>query len=529
MSVGASFTAQATVPGVASVVTASVSGLQGGQASRTSAGVASVTWDEPALRADEAEYVVERTVGSVTSVIDPVVTAADGAVGFVDDLTVPAVDAASLVGIDAGFYHTCGVTEAGAVACWGSGIYGALGNGSAQQRPTPTLVDVSALPGTPRFRSVSAGDEHTCALTEAGEIYCWGMETYGRLGVAGAANRWFRPVSPVEADLSPGDRFVSVSGGSWHTCALTQAGRVFCWGNGGGVGSLGDGRSDIAVVPVEVSRTHVPSGAKFVAIDSGSTHTCAVIETGRAYCWGMGGDGQLGHGARVNAHVPTAVNMAAFPGERLVSVAAGYASTCALAASGAVYCWGFNRSGQLADGTTASSLVPVRALRGSIPQGREILSISAFHEHVCVLVDDGSAHCWGSDEFGQLGRGGSGYASQPVAVARAALPPDARLTQLSAGVEHTCALSADHGAFCWGLGAYGRLGDGSTASHRVPARVDHSGLPQLDPCDPGWVAVAGHRCAPGADIAVGYRIDHSLRGWTPPQPLLVSAPVADIP
>src|SRR5690606_13204900 len=124
--------------------------------------------------------------------------------------------------ITAGYQHTCALTTTGAVWCWGRNGFGQLGDGSTNTQPAP--VQVSGLPSN--IITITAGDQHTCALTDTGAAWCWGYNQYGQLG-DGASNS--PETTPVQVSGFPSD-VTAIAAGSWHTCALTDTGDAWCWG-----------------------------------------------------------------------------------------------------------------------------------------------------------------------------------------------------------------------------------------------------------------------------------------------------------
>lgn len=294
----------------------------------------------------------------------------------------PAVD------VSAGGSHTCAVTRAGGVSCWGAGWMGQLGDGRALPRAeddgTSDLPVVPARSTTPvgvvglgtGVVSVSAGADHTCAVTAAGGVKCWGGAGYGQLGDGSA----LVPFSTGRGTSLPVDVVGQASGvavvaaGSYYTCALTSAGGVLCWG-ANGAGQLGDGTH---TAPQEESPfAEGPQGRSVpgpvVGLTSGVTsiaagnHSCAVTSGGRALCWGTL---DVGHEKPLTLPALGAtpadgewsfnvkpVEVAGLP-VRVTSVSVGDADTCATAGS-QVSCWGINSSGELGDGTTLDRAAPV--------------------------------------------------------------------------------------------------------------------------------------------------------------------------
>jgi len=247
-----------------------------------------------------------------------------------------------VLSVSAGRYATCAVTSVGAVKCWGNNLYGQLGNNSTSTSHVP--VDVTGL--STGVLSVSVADSHVCAVTSAGAVKCWGKNLYGQLG-NNATTESHVPVSVL--GLSTGG--VAVSASDEHTCAVTSAGAVKCWGKNL-YGELGNDSTSESHVPVDV--LGLSTGG--VAVDAGADHTCAITSVGAIKCWGSGYDGRLGNNSTTESHVPVDVTGLSAGG---VFVSAGTYHTCAGIAGGALKCWGDNLYGELGDNSTTDSHVPV--------------------------------------------------------------------------------------------------------------------------------------------------------------------------
>jgi alpha-tubulin suppressor-like RCC1 family protein len=194
--------------------------------------------------------------------------------------------------ITAGNGYSCALTTTGGVKCWGYNSYGQLGNDSTSNSSTP--VDVTGL--TSGVIAIGAGANHTCAVTEAGAVKCWGFNSYGQLG----NNSITTSKTPVDVSgLSSG--FSAVTGGTQHSCALTAAGGVTCWGMGVS-GQLGNGLATTSQTPVNVSGLSTAA-----SISAKTNHGCAVTATGGAKCWGYNGYGQMGNGTKTSANTPVNV------------------------------------------------------------------------------------------------------------------------------------------------------------------------------------------------------------------------------
>lgn len=246
--------------------------------------------------------------------------------------------------VSAGGVHACGLAVGGQAWCWGTPTGGRLGNGDSG--PTPKSAPDSVLGGL-TFTSISAGSDHTCGLTANLEAYCWGIGTDSQLGNGTRDNR-------SEPTLVSGNLlFEAIDAGGTHTCGVVLDGEVYCWGLGvnGQLGVPGVGRTDVPLL--------VSGGLFFQSISVGGSHTCA-ISGSEAYCWGVNDAGQLGDGTTGDRDVPTLVagNI------DFQAISAGGApfttASCGLSTDLIIFCWGFGGNGQLGDGVGNLSRTPVR-------------------------------------------------------------------------------------------------------------------------------------------------------------------------
>lgn len=188
-------------------------------------------------------------------------------------------------------YNACGIVSGGAAYCWGNNFSGQVGDSTNTERTVPTAVG-----GGHTFRSVVPGGSHTCGITTTGSTYCWGFNLYGQFGDSTNVSTSF----PVPA--AGGLALTSLTLGVHHSCGLVASGAAFCWG-AGYFGSLGNGTfTDIQFTPVPVS-----GGLTFASISAGSYHTCGLTNAGALFCWGRNADGELGNGALDSLAVPTLV------------------------------------------------------------------------------------------------------------------------------------------------------------------------------------------------------------------------------
>ena len=303
--------------------------------------------------------------------------------------TYPSDTAGRFTSVSAGDDHSCAISTQSTITCWGYDLFG-------QVSDTPS--------GS--FTSISAGSYHSCAITTQGEVRCWGTDSYGQVSNA------------------PSDSFTSVSAGTYHSCAVSTQGAITCWGH----------LASPYVLWKQVIMD-TPSGS-FTSVSAGDEHSCAVTADGAVLCWGDDDYGKVSDA----------------PSGSFTSVSAGDEHSCAVTADGAVLCWGDDDYGKVSDAPSGS-----------------FTSVSAGDEHSCAVTADGAVLCWGDDDYGKVSDAPSGS-----------------FTSVSAGDEHSCAVRADGAVLCWGDDDYGKVsGAPSAPSSTTRPVVSGVGGPSADElCDP---------------------------------------------
>ncbi len=421
----------------------------------------------------------------------------------------------NVVSISTGTAHTCAVSDAGYTYCWGRGNHGQLGNDSREDSLTPVRVHAgraSAIDSDGGYltniKSVSVGNDHSCAVARSGNVYCWGYGEYGQNGNNTNSNE-HTPVRVHEGEAVSSDsdggylsNARSVSAGSEHTCAVSNDNNVYCWGEGAN-GRLGNNEDNSQFIPTRVrggkalaSDTKDGYLSNIRSVSAGNEHTCAVSVASNAYCWGH--RERLGNEMTEDSLIPERI----LAGEAVMSdktgthlsnistISAGNLHTCAVSNAGNPYCWGYGQYGQLGNDSTANQRVPVLVRADSRQTPREdfrrdrdlfyfsnIRSISAGHLHTCAVSNDNNIYCWGYGQFGQLGNNSTANRSLPVRVEAGesvfADKSDSFLSNMdivSPGYRQTCGVSRANHVYCWGHGYYGQLGNNNKRNYHTPVR-----------------------------------------------------------
>ena len=339
--------------------------------------------------------------------------------------------------------HTCSISSAGTVYCWGAGDSGQLGLGDTNFEVNVPFQVGSASDWT----QISSGGFHTCAIKASGTLYCWGYGFPGQLGLGDTDSR----MSPVQINLSTD--WTHVSAGLLHTCAINKNTELFCWGEGGS-GQLGNSRTDDQDLPALVN-----GGAAWTQVSAGASQTCAVKTGGRLYCWGAV---EMPASAATNVVISSTFAQIGNDAD-WQTVSAGSSHTCAVKTTGALSCWGAGTSGQLGLGDNNDRAMPER-----VGTDTDWSSVSLGISSTCALKSSGQLFCWG-DEFTVDTEGtlaiNTGNSPRRVGT-------DADWLAVNVGEAHTCGLKGPSveaaTVECWGSGTRGRLGLGDDTARVTP-------------------------------------------------------------
>lgn len=366
--------------------------------------------------------------------------------------------------------------------------------GSVLKTYTSTQKKVLRWPTDVNAQASSSGSRRTCAIVNH-QVYCWGMNAYGQLG----NGKYLGPPHDIESQalgydsLRPvkvrqdegvlaGKKVVKIVVVQFHTCALTDEGKVYCWGRNSS-GQLGDGTTIDRPVPVQVSGA---LAGKVVTDIGGTGNATCAISGGKIYCWGTNWMALTGRnttsGSTLSPTLVSATNTSTtlptnYTATALATSGSRSAVMCAIANSKA-YCWGRNTVGSVGDNSTTDRTVPTKVYDGGVLSGKTVTAISqdgyispetGGYTHVCALAS-GKVYCWGENNYGQLGNNSTTDSRVPVAVVSTGVLNGKTIQDIKVGLNHSCVL-ADGGVYCWGIGASGQVGDNASSDRRVPVAV----------------------------------------------------------
>ncbi len=361
--------------------------------------------------------------------------------------------------IFAGGSHTCALNDdASAAKCWGQNSSGQLGVASYsltahgdESGENPASAPEVTLPDSDlTYNFMELGTQHSCAILSDHNLYCWGENQNGQLGIGTNADIKVMNTTPIDLE---GQDVLEVSAGGQFTCARLGNGEVHCWGLNSS-GELGVGDASTRFVPAgAVALSGTP-----VQLAAGSAHICARLANQSVQCWGDNSSGQLGDSDGGNdSATPSSVNLGG--PTAITDLASGGLFSCVIV-DGNVKCWGENGSGQLGnnDGTNTDLDVPSAALdlNGETPS-----KLALGGEHGCVLTSIGHVYCWGESDAGQTGQNDVVDDIAPALVDFGAYT----VTAIAAGGDHTCVkllpddnMDTTRPVRCWGEGGVGQLG-----------------------------------------------------------------------
>jgi len=367
----------------------------------------------------------------------------------------------------AGTRSACAILSDDSMRCWGDNTYGQLGDGTTTSSHVPVSVA-----GGHSWQTADVGNGGVCAITTDGDLYCWGANDYGQLG-NGTDGYGSVESSPVRVGTE--SDWIAVTGFNETFCGLREGGSAWCWGYGGN-GEIGQGGYANQNVPTRVIFSDDTDSTGFVSVDAGLSLVCGVTGDGKLWCWGFDQAGAIGASPTAGCCVTKASQVGS--AVTWTSVATGFISACARTAAGAASCFGWNAFGQLGDGTTADN--GLVAVSGSHLWDDIGLGVT----HACG-IDNGRLYCWGENSSGKIDwASAEGSFSTPKEVAA-----DATWSDVDNGDYATCGIT-NGDVWCWGSNTYLILGDAdgdlNSAARWV---IDGAGIPSTSAEVP-WLSAA---------------------------------------
>ena len=344
----------------------------------------------------------------------------------------------TILAVAAAEKHSLALCSDGTLAAWGANGSGQLGTGTTAESLVP--VQVNALQGSALYNkavvAVAAGCDFSVALCSDGSVAAWGLNGSGQLG----DTTWSNHSLPVAVNATGGSALagtgkavVAVAAGNDFCLAVCADGSVAAWG-ADSCGQLGNNSPTDSPLPVALNMSGVLSGKTVAAVAAGHYHSLALCTDGTLAAWGDNSFGELGNNSTDPSLVPVLVsNTGALSGKTPASIGAGQFHSIALCADGTLVTWGDNSYGQLGLSGPDHSGVPVTITASSALSGKTVTSIAAGQSHNAALLADGTLAAWGGNDSGQLGNGTTDNSSLPVAVNTASLAAGERIVKLAGG------------------------------------------------------------------------------------------------
>ena len=283
----------------------------------------------------------------------------------------------------------CGLAVSGKVYCWGDHHIGSYFTPTSR---TPVAVE---FPHAMTITQVHSGYSNGCALNTAGELWCWG-------DILESGSGQTEPIrTPVKVAIPNGERVINFDNGG-ASCAVTDLGNIYCWGHSNGEGQLGIGYVNNFAYAVSVTPLKVltPAGVQFASVSTGLEHSCALSTTGTGYCWGDNYQGLYGNNSYADSWVPTP--MIVPNDEKLFLISTGWYHTCVITISGKTWCFGRGDFGELGTGTTLGGKTYRTPF---VPSGTQFKTLSAALGTTCAIDQVDKVWCWGGLNWGTSGTG----------------------------------------------------------------------------------------------------------------------------
>lgn len=304
-------------------------------------------------------------------------------------------------------------------------------------------------------KKIEASRVHGCLLTQQNKVYCWGDNDNGELAT-GDNVKQLKPAAIQPGSIPASATITDIATGAGHSCFIADK-KAYCSGSNSS-GQLGNSSVTSTQVPIAMLKGEMPDDT-VKAISGGGSHSCVIGSDDHLYCVGDNSYGQLGNNSLKNSQTLVAVSKGAMPDQTVKAVSTGAWHTCVIGSDDHTYCFGWNISGQLGDDSRSDSALPVAVAKGAMTN-QAVRSISAgMGSHTCVVSFDNRAYCFGENRNGQLGNGKNISSNIPVQVLKGGMP-DQVVKSISTGENHSCVTGSKNRPYCFGYGGNGNLGSG---------------------------------------------------------------------
>lgn len=325
-------------------------------------------------------------------------------------------------------YTSAAITEDGELYCWGNNSVGTVGNGTFINQLTPVkiLEDV---------REVFLSSWTTIAITTNGDLYCWGFNIWGQVGNGTTINQ-STPIKILKNVM------VFDADGSTFS-AITTNGDLYRWGRNEG-GELGNNSIINQLTPIKILE-NVKEFSSYAGVSG------AITTNGDLYCWGLNWGGHVGNGTTENQLIPVKIL------ENIKDCSIESEISGAITTNGDLYCWGRNVHGAVGNGTTNDQLTPVKVLENV----KNVLINNNYT--TAAVTTNGELYCWGDNEYGKVGNGTRDTQLTPVKVLSS--------VKCFTAYDTNKAITANGDLYCWGLNSYGQVGNGTTVNQLTPLKI----------------------------------------------------------
>ena len=370
----------------------------------------------------------------------------------VKDTTIFTVEHYRWMRVAAGRNHTLAINSRGELYAWGSNKNGQLGIGTT----TDNELAPQRVGRDSDWKAVSGGVNHSLALKSDGTLYAWGKNDRGQLGIGSTENR----TTPQR--VGSADDWKAISAGFSHSLALKSDNTLYAWGDNR-LGALGNGENGANLTDTSKDKTapiQIGTESNWQTISANNSYSMALKDTGTLYTWGSNSMGQLGDGTNRDKNEPTPIQ----EGTNWETISAGLASSLAIKndGSGTLYTWGYNGEGQLGLGDTTNRNSPTQ-----VSAGWKTAAFGSLN-HVLAINSMGELYAWGDNIFGHLGLGDDADRDRPMKVGS-----DADWKAVSMGGVSSFALKNNGTIYAMGLSEKLGIGTDKPESRKSPTPVPH--------------------------------------------------------